>query len=101
MLPGDNPGGAVHEDLQVVFGAPVRNGYGCSEAGTGSIFTPDDVADQQPGAAGGPILNSLCRLDTTNRVAVRSDSVGMGFCKGIYTMRRRRRDFLLMRGSFG
>jgi long-chain acyl-CoA synthetase len=53
----------IHEFLQVVFGAPVRNGYGCSEAGTGSIFTPDDVAYQRPGTAGGPILNSMCRIE--------------------------------------
>jgi long-subunit acyl-CoA synthetase (AMP-forming) len=53
----------IHEFLQVVFGAPVRNGYGCSEAGTGNIFTPDDVAYQRPGTAGGPLLNSLCRIE--------------------------------------
>jgi long-chain acyl-CoA synthetase len=41
----------------------MRNGYGCSEAGTGNIFTPDDVAYQQPGSAGGPLVNSLCRIE--------------------------------------
>jgi long-chain acyl-CoA synthetase len=53
----------IHDFLQVVIGVPVRNGFGCSESGTGNIFTPDDVAFQQPGSAGGPILNALCRIE--------------------------------------
>jgi long-chain acyl-CoA synthetase len=53
----------IHDFFQVVFGAPLRNGYGSSESGTGNIFTPDDLAYQHPGTAGGPILNSLCRLE--------------------------------------
>jgi long-chain acyl-CoA synthetase len=53
----------IHDFLQVVFGAPVRNGFGCSESGTGNILTPDDVAYQRPGTAGGPMVNAFCRLD--------------------------------------
>jgi long-chain acyl-CoA synthetase len=53
----------IHEFFQVVIGAPVRVGYGCSEGGTGNVNTPDDIAYQQSGAAGGPILNSVCKIE--------------------------------------
>jgi long-chain acyl-CoA synthetase len=59
----------------------MRNGYGCSEAGTGNIFTPDDVAYQQPGSAGGPLVNSLCRIEPVDGY----DEPGCGeICLGGY-----------------
>jgi long-chain acyl-CoA synthetase len=53
----------IHDFFQVVFGAPVMNGFGCSESGTANIVTPDDVAYQRPGTAGGPLVNAACRID--------------------------------------
>jgi long-chain acyl-CoA synthetase len=53
----------IHDFLQVVFGVSVCNGFGCSESGTGNICTPDDVAFQKPGFAGGPLVNSMCRIE--------------------------------------
>jgi long-chain acyl-CoA synthetase len=54
---------AIHEFFQVVFGAAMRNGYGCSESGTGNIVTPSDVAYQRPGTAGSPMGNSAAFVD--------------------------------------
>jgi long-chain acyl-CoA synthetase len=52
----------MHEFLQVLVGSPLRNGFGCSESGTGTIITPDDIAYLRPGTAGGPLPNSACKI---------------------------------------
>jgi long-chain acyl-CoA synthetase len=54
---------AIHDFFQVAMGAPVRNGYGCSESGTGNICSPDDVKLSRPGVVGGPLINAMCRLE--------------------------------------
>jgi long-chain acyl-CoA synthetase len=54
---------AIHDFFQVVMGAPVRNGYGCSESGTGNICSPDSVKLSKPGVVGGPLINAMCKLE--------------------------------------
>jgi long-chain acyl-CoA synthetase len=53
----------LHEFFQVVFGVPLRNGYGLTESGSGVICSPDDVSLSRPGLTGGPIVTAEVKID--------------------------------------
>jgi long-chain acyl-CoA synthetase len=53
----------LHEFFQVVFGVPIRNGYGLTESGSGVICSPDDVCLSRPGLTGGPLVTAEVKID--------------------------------------
>jgi long-chain acyl-CoA synthetase len=54
---------ALHEFFQVVFGIPVRNGYGLTESGGAVVCSPDSVCLSRPGLTGGPLVTAEIRIE--------------------------------------
>jgi long-chain acyl-CoA synthetase len=54
---------AVQEFFQILLGAPLRNGYGCTEVGTATIVGPDDIRGCRPGFSGGPVVHTELRIE--------------------------------------
>jgi long-chain acyl-CoA synthetase len=53
----------IHDFLQVIFGVPIRSGYGLTEAGAGVVSGPDNLLQTIPGPVGGPFINFELRLE--------------------------------------
>jgi long-chain acyl-CoA synthetase len=53
----------THEFIQVLFGIPVRAGYGLSELGSGNVVNPFNYWTSKPGTCGGPMPNLELRLE--------------------------------------
>jgi long-chain acyl-CoA synthetase len=53
----------LHKVFQVVFGVPIRNGYGLTESGSGVICSPDSVCLPRPGLTDGPLVTAEVKID--------------------------------------
>ena len=53
----------IQEVFQFATGAPIRTGYGLTEAGSGNICSPPDIHHVKCGSIGGPLRNVEVFLD--------------------------------------
>ncbi|KAH0795945.1 AMP-binding enzyme family protein [Histomonas meleagridis] len=53
----------VHKDMQVIFGIPIRTGYGLSEGGSGNTLSPFKLQHIKFGTNGYPLANVEIRIE--------------------------------------
>ena len=55
----------LHERLQLIFGFPIRSGFGLSEGGSGNTIPPNKIQWVRPGTCGYPLGNVELRIEKT------------------------------------
>jgi long-chain acyl-CoA synthetase len=53
----------LHEFFQIIFGVPMRNGYGLTESVGGVVCSPDSTFLSRPGLTGGPVVTAEVKID--------------------------------------